>query len=107
MTASFLFLLLLGCPPKNKIGDEVKVLAQKGQILFNTSCTSCHNSNPKLDGPIGPAIAGSSLELLQLKIRKGEYPAGHKPTRETKVMTLMPHLSDDDIKAIHAYLEIF
>ncbi|HLD74121.1 MAG TPA: cytochrome c [Bdellovibrionota bacterium] len=102
-----LFLFLLGCPPKNKNNDEVKVLTQKGQVLFNTTCTVCHNSNPKLDGPIGPAISGSSFELLQLKIRKGEYPTGHKPKRETKIMTLMPQLSDDDIKAIHTYLQSF
>ena len=101
-------LFLLACPPKNKNEvTELAQLTQKGQILFNTTCTACHNTNPKFDGAIGPAIVGSSLELLQLKIRKGEYPVGYKPTRDTKVMTLMPQLSDADIKAIHTYLESF
>ena len=98
---------LFACPPKNKNNDEVKALTQKGQVLYNTTCTTCHNQNPKLDGPIGPAIVGSSLELLKLKITKGEYPAGHKPKRDTKIMTLMPQLSDSDIKAIHTYLQSF
>lgn len=60
--------------------------------------------NPAKAGALGPAVTGASLELLQLRVKKGTYPSGYKPKRNTKLMVPMPHITDADIKALHAYL---
>lgn len=78
---------------------------QKGKALYQSTCTVCHNENPKKEGAVGPAIAGASLELVMSKVKTGLYPAGYKPKRTTKLMVPLPHLSDDDIRAISRYLE--
>lgn len=79
--------LLAGCPPK----DEDPAV-RRGRVAYLGTCIACHNQDPALDGAIGPAIAGSSQELLLAKIVKGEYPAGYKPKRDTKVMPPQPQL---------------
>lgn len=56
-----------------------------------------------MDGAIGPALAGSTLELVELRVMKGEYPAGYLPKRTTKTMSALPHLKAE-IPALHAYL---
>lgn len=59
--------------------------------------------DPSQDGPIGPAISGSSKKLLEERILKGDYPPGYQPKKATKIMKPMPHLSKD-IEALEAYL---
>ena len=66
-------------------------------------CTACHSANPKTDGLVGPAVHGSSLELLERKIVHGDYPPGYEPKRKTAQMTRLP-LQKEQIQAIHAYL---
>ncbi len=78
-------------------------LVERGQAIYRLNCISCHNADPKLDGTIGPAVAQSSLELVQLRIMKAQYPAGYSPKRSTSQMPAMPHL-EKEILAIHAFL---
>lgn len=78
-------------------------LADKGRRVYLANCIACHNSEPKKDGPIGPAVAGSSLELLSKRVVEGTYPEGYKPKRNTKVMAALPHLKAD-IEALEAFL---
>ncbi len=78
-------------------------LERQGQSLYQAHCTACHSSNPKMDGPLGPAVFGSSEELLEKRLVHGGYPAGYTPKRQTKIMTLLPFLKDQ-IPALHAYL---
>ena len=76
---------------------------EEGKRLYATHCTACHAANPKVDGAIGPANWGASLELLEAKVLRGDYPPGYTPKRPTKVMAVLPFLKDQ-IPNLHAYL---
>ncbi len=78
-------------------------LAERGKAIYVGNCIACHNSNPTLDGTLGPAVAGSSLELLEARLLRAEYPAGYKPKKETHTMPALPHLKAE-IPALAAYL---
>lgn len=83
--------------------QEAEKLMSRGKMIYNTQCISCHNSDPKKDGSVGPAIFGSSLELLEAKVLRNEYPAGHTPKRPSRMMVALPHLKNE-IPALHLYL---
>lgn len=103
-----LFLGLISC---QKAADQkssantkpLSPLAQKGKGVFMSNCIACHNMDPRLDGSIGPAIAGSSMELLTHRILTRDYPAGYMPKRKSEQMPDFPQLKEE-IPAIHAYL---
>lgn len=84
-------------PPK------ARTLAEEGQALYIRNCIACHNVDIHKDGSIGPAIAGSSLELLERRVLHGDYPPGYKPKRNTRQMVALPFLKDQ-IPGLHAYL---
>jgi mono/diheme cytochrome c family protein len=75
--------------------------AQRGEVLYRTNCASCHGSNPKQQGPIGPAIAGSPRELLEARVLHRSYPSGYHPKRSSHLMLSMPWMAGhiDDLKA--------
>jgi cytochrome c553 len=89
-------LFILGC-------EDSKPMS-RGKSVYLGNCTSCHNSDPKKDGSVGPAIFGSSEELLFKKLKTGEYPAGYKPKRQTRMMPKFEGMKDDDIREIRRYL---
>ena len=95
--------ILLGPVACTKKTDAVVNPVDRGRSVYAANCTACHNANPRLDGAVGPAIHGSSLELLEARVLRAAYPAGYKPKRETHLMPAMPFLKDD-IPALHAYL---
>jgi len=66
--------------------------ATKGQQIWLGQCVACHNPDPGKDGPIGPAVRGSSRDLLEARVLHATYPPGYKPKRETKVMPPRPDL---------------
>ena len=67
--------------------------ANRGRSLYLSNCAACHNSgDPARDGPVGPAIKGSSRELLEARILKATYPPGYKPRRKTAMMPAQPYL---------------
>jgi mono/diheme cytochrome c family protein len=102
LTVSVALLALTACNKKDLPPEQA--LAQRGQTLYTLHCASCHNpGDPKRDGGIGPAIAGSSLELLEARVLRGEYPAGYTPKRATRIMPRLP-LDSEDVKALHAWL---
>jgi mono/diheme cytochrome c family protein len=72
--------------------------------MYLAQCIQCHNVDPALDGPVGPAVKGASPALLEAKILRGEYPPGYKPKRTTRVMPPQPPLAPD-IPALAAYLK--
>ncbi len=92
-----------GCK-KEKQEASSEPPATRGRRLYLQYCIACHNGNPKEDGLVGPSNAGSSLELLRSKVLKGEYPQGYTPKRQTHAMIPIPTLKEDEIQAIHAYL---
>ncbi|HEX6810364.1 MAG TPA: c-type cytochrome [Planctomycetota bacterium] len=81
-------------------------LVQRGQDVYRKVCLQCHHANPMRDGTgaiQGPAIADASLELLEARVLRNEYPKGYKPKRATRNMTAFPSLAPD-IPALHAFL---
>ncbi len=68
---------LIGCDDAGEpTGSEA---AQRGKSVYMSVCIVCHNGDPNEDGALGPAIAGSSLELIQAKVLRAEYPEGYEP----------------------------
>lgn len=75
----------------------------RGRAVFVANCVACHSNDPSRDGPIGPAVKGSSKELLEARVLSTNYPAGYKPKRPTKVMPQFPFLKEE-IPYLAAYL---
>jgi mono/diheme cytochrome c family protein len=79
-------------------------LAGRGKQVYLAQCIQCHNANPAIAGPVGPPLTGSTRELLEAKVLRGEYPPGYTPKRPTRVMPPQPTLAPD-IAALAAYLK--
>jgi mono/diheme cytochrome c family protein len=77
--------------------------AERGRAVYLANCVACHSNDPGRDGPIGPAIKGSSKELLEARVLSTSYPPNYKPKRPTQVMPQFPFLKDD-IPYLAAYL---
>jgi mono/diheme cytochrome c family protein len=75
--------------------------AERGRQVYVAQCTSCHSSDPAQNGPLGPAVKGSTRELLEARLLRGTYPPGYTPKRPSAVMQPMPHLAGglDDLAA--------
>jgi mono/diheme cytochrome c family protein len=73
---------------------EPQSAAARGAKIYANVCIVCHHADPNLDGSVGPALAGSSYELLEARLLRGEYPPGYTPKRETQAMPPLPHLAD-------------
>jgi mono/diheme cytochrome c family protein len=76
---------------------------QRGRAIHLANCGACHNLDPSKDGPIGPALKGSSRELIEYRVLRTEYPPGYKPKRDTKLMPTFPYLKSE-IPYLVAYL---
>lgn len=77
--------------------------SELGRRVYRNICTACHNADPTRDGSLGPAVAGSSRELLEGMIVTGEYPPGYTPKRPTQAMPRYPHL-EPHLDALAVYL---
>lgn len=107
-------LLLAGCgqddkpaPTSGSAGGFQPVAAAgdaaKGRQVWVGQCVACHNNDPSKDGPVGPAVKGSSSELLEVRVLHARYPPGYKPKRDSKVMPARPDLAAS-ITDLAAYL---
>jgi mono/diheme cytochrome c family protein len=87
--------LAAGCGPRKLTP------VQRGEVLYRKNCISCHNRDPKLPGPLGPSIAGSSRALIEARVLHQSYPPGYKPQRSTHLMRSLPWLAGhiDDLTA--------
>ena len=110
----FVVVMGVGCtksqpttPASGAAAESPSVIEEKlvahGKSVYQTYCISCHNLNPTLDGAVGPALAGSSRELVEARILHGTYPDGYKPKRMTGVMPQFPQLKDE-VAALAAFL---
>ena len=79
-------------------------LVERGKHYYKNVCTACHNGDPSKDGTLGPAVAGSSLALLEAKVLRGEYPPGYTPKRGTSAMPRFEFLAPE-IPGLAAYLD--
>lgn len=84
-------------------GSDADPLVARGKTIYANVCTACHAANPSVDGALGPAIAGSSPELVEARLLRGEYPPGYQPKRPSQVMPKFPNLASE-IDALSAYL---
>jgi mono/diheme cytochrome c family protein len=66
--------------------------AERGRSVYLAQCTACHAVDPAQAGSIGPAVQGSTRELLEAKLLRGVYPPGYAPKRPTALMPPMPQL---------------
>ncbi|HEY1265642.1 MAG TPA: c-type cytochrome [Candidatus Binatia bacterium] len=65
---------------------------KRGRAIYLTTCAACHNNDPSKDGAIGPAIKGSSKELVEARVLRAAYPPGYTPKRRTTMMPAQPDL---------------
>ncbi len=77
--------------------------AERGRLVYQQACTSCHSPDPARDGAVGPAVAGSSPDLVTARVLRGEYPPGYVPRRDSKLMPPQPYL-EPDLPDLIAYL---
>jgi mono/diheme cytochrome c family protein len=94
--------LLAACPSRD--ADPQAALARRGKVVFETNCIACHSPDPRQDGPVGPANACASRELLDAKVLRNEYPPDYAPKRDTRAMAPLPHL-EKEMPALAAYLQ--
>ena len=81
--------------PATKAGDGDP---ERGRQVYLAQCIACHNTDPSKNGPLGPAIKGSSPGLLEAKLLRGSYPPGYAPKRDTAIMPpqsqMAPYIPD-------------
>ena len=85
-------------------GRSPEALVAAGRAVYNANCIACHAMDPRIDGALGPAAAGSSAELIAARVLRAEYPEGYTPKRETRVMIPLPHL-ESKLPELTAYLQ--
>jgi mono/diheme cytochrome c family protein len=78
-------------------------LVEAGRGVYMGNCIACHNPDATKDGALGPAVAGASLELIEARVLRSEYPEGYTPKRDTRVMVALPHLAPK-MKELTVYL---
>lgn len=88
-------------PPAETRSEQELIAA--GRSAYNANCIACHAMDPTQDGALGPAVAGSSYELLERRIVHGDYPEGYEPKRPSRVMVALPHL-ESRLPELAAYL---
>jgi mono/diheme cytochrome c family protein len=94
--------LLLGATLGACSGQEaLSPEAERGRQVYLAQCSACHSPDPSKDGPLGPAIRGSSRALLEARVLGGGYPPGYTPKRPSAVMQAMPQVAGslDDLAA--------
>jgi len=87
LPAVILIVLIAAC------NSEPITPARRGRQIYMSNCVVCHNPDPNLPGSQGPAIAGSSRELVEARLLHLSYPPGYKPKRTTHAMRALPQLA--------------
>ncbi len=89
-----LVLILSGCTEESASNTKTAGLPDpdRGKRLYLSQCAACHNRDPSKDGTTGPAIKGSSHELIESRVLRASYPPGYTPKRKSLLMKPMPFL---------------
>ncbi len=99
MKHALLFVALLTACGSGDAGPS----AERGRGVYLANCTACHNPDPTRNGMLGPAVAGSSRELIEARVVQGGYPPGYTAKVDTKLMAPLPFLAGE-VDALTAYL---
>jgi mono/diheme cytochrome c family protein len=67
--------------------------AKRGQQVYLARCTACHSADPGRNGPVGPAVKGSAIDLVRARVLRAAYPPGYVPKRPTRIMPAQPDLA--------------
>jgi mono/diheme cytochrome c family protein len=102
LSLALIAITVMACADESEESGDPAVA--RGEKIYRNICVACHNADPSVEGPLGPAIADASRELLEAKLLRGEYPAGYTPQRNTQQMTRFEYLEPnlDDIEAFLA-----
>lgn len=92
----------LGCGDDGN-ASAISEAAARGKTVYLNVCIACHAVDPSQDGPLGPAVAGASLALLEAKVLRAEYPADYEPVRAGITMPRYEYLAEH-IPNIAAFL---
>jgi len=98
----FVLTFALACGGGGAADDaDFNTPAARGERIYRVNCTVCHNTNPSVDGSVGPDVKGASRELIEARVMSAGYPAGYTPKRTTKAMPAQPQLAPhiDDLAA--------
>lgn len=106
LVGALILLPLVSCQKNDLPKQPLSALESRGKGVYFSNCIACHNPNPTLDGSIGPAVAGSGLDLITHRVLTRDYPPGYKPKRNSEVMPDFPQLKDD-VPGLHAFLNTF
>lgn len=91
----------LACSDRESV--QLSEGAQRGRGVYMNVCVACHNADPGKDGAIGPNLLGSSRELIEWRVVKGQYPPGYTPKQATGAMPAFPHLAAE-VDALYAFV---
>ena len=100
LLAAALAQALLGC---SEGPEELSEAGLSGRRTYQNVCIACHHPDPNLAGPLGPSLAGASLELLEAKVLRATYPPGYTPKDSTESMPAFEYLGDK-LPGLVAYL---
>jgi len=105
ISALGLVLALAGCEKKSQTPTKTAAAGDpnRGRAIYLSNCAACHNTDPSKDGTVGPAIKGSSRELIEARVLRAAYPPGHTPKRKTAAMPAQPYL-EPSIPDLAAFL---
>ncbi len=101
--AGLVLALLAAACSAGEENDPQAQLSRRGEQVYMSNCTACHAQSPGQTGPVGPAVAGSSLALLEAKLLRNTYPPGYTPKRDSQAMVPLVHLAPE-LPALAAYL---
>ena len=96
--ALVLFAGSLACQPSTETTP-----VELGKRAYVANCIACHNMDPAVEGTLGPAVAGSSLALIEARVMRAEYPPGYTPKRDSHLMPAQPFLKSE-VPNLAAYL---
>lgn len=82
---------------------QVSADASFGRKVYRSRCISCHHTDPRKKGSVGPELHGSSLELVTLKTQQRKYPEGYKPKRKTRIMPIIK-LTESELNGIYKFV---
>ena len=84
-------------------GPALDAAATRGKTVYENVCTACHSRDPRENGALGPGVAGASLELIEAKVLRAEYPPGYSPKLPSTTMPKYEYLAAS-LPDIAAYL---